>query len=499
MGDDKNGACLIDPNDGKRVAGHYGETHFCAAALMRSRERNNARYREYALKLLDGVLARWGAEQRAAEAHNDFNNFALAIVYEELKRQGETALAERALNTLMKSKNSRNRTVNWQPMRAYANLVLYEATNDPGFLKIAVDALNVVQSARYDDGMFDDLLPKGASFNLQYCISTTAVVQLIARRFDAYADKLPKIELTRTMATLYALMFPDGDINYMGRGCNQIFAWGPWLYLMENYTAKEATARSRRFLEERFPTARDNNSLLLNEYDGQDRALWWDYHHYTVYLAHLLMWNELAERVDSALAVEAIPQDPSDSGVGVYRSESYFVVTFEGRAHYLIEKGPAIVGVWSKKSGSVFKCGHAPAGKKFSSKSFNPLSAYAAHWGLLEVDEASKNSKNKILRKLASFFPKEDALTIRPLFSAARVAETEEGLEFRIAAPNKKGVERVFAVPAFAKSSSGDFAVYAGDSLLKLRRAGSIPTQYGDAELYMSDAKVADQWRLVVK
>lgn len=499
ISEDNNGACLIDPNDGARVLGHYGETHFCAAALMRARRLNLPKYREIGLKFFDALLKRWDSETRSPEYHDDFNNFALALIYEELKALGETELAEKAMRTLTGAKDSRNRTVNWLPMRAYANLVQYEATKNASFLNIAIDALNVVKDARYEDGMFDDLLPKGASFNLQYCISTAAVVQLIARRFPEYADKLPKIDLTRTMQTLYALVFPDGDINYMGRGCNQIFAWGPWLYLTENFVEKNLKAKTRNFLEERFPTARDNNSLLLNGYNGADRTLWWDYHHYTVYLSHLMMWNELAENADKTLGVDVTPADPVDSGVSVYRSDSYFAVTFAGRAHYLIEKGPAVVGVWSKKHGVVFKCGHASAGKKFSNKSFNPLTAYAAHWGLLEIDEASKKSKNKLVRKLLSFFPKTDALTIKPTFAAASIKETSEGLEFKVVANSKPGAESVFAVPSYVSLTADNAQVYAGDALVKLRRVGSVPTQYGDAELYMSDVDRAQEWRLIVK
>ena len=64
------------------------------------------------LGALDALLKRWDSETRSPEYHDDFNNFALALIYEELKALGETELAEKAMRTLTGAKDSRNRTVN---------------------------------------------------------------------------------------------------------------------------------------------------------------------------------------------------------------------------------------------------------------------------------------------------------------------------------------------------------------------------------------------------
>lgn len=490
---------LQDPNDGARVEGHYGETHLCAALLTRSRRLNAPEYKRAALKLLDGVLARWTADSRSREYHGDFNNFALALIYEELKTQGEDEAAQKAAQTLLNGPDSRNRTVNWLPMRAYANLVKYELSKRSEFLNIAIDALNVVKSARYNDGMFDDLLPKGASFNLQYCVSTAAVVELISRRFGAI-EQLPKIELETTAQTLYGLVFPDGDVNYMGRGCNQIFAWGPWLYFSARYVEPELRSASERFLAERFPTARDNRSLMLNAYDGADRALWWDYHHYTVYLAHLLMWNELAEGVAAAESVRVQPGAPSDSGLRVYKSDSYFAVAFQGRKHYLVERGPALVGVWSKKSGVLFKCGRGPANGMFSNKNFNPFTSYVGHFGLVEIDERPKRIKNKILRKICARFCSQNAsISFKPVFCGVAFEETPDGLALTLRTDDKGAAPRAFVLPVLNALNAEDVCVYSDSERLALRKLAQIPTQYGEASVLASRANNAREWRLVVK
>ena len=492
---------LIDANDGKRVVGHYGETHLCAALLLRSRRMGVPSYKEKALELFEGVLAHWDFDAKFRQAHNDFNNFALALFYEELRAQGEDKLAERAMKRLLTSKDSLNKTVNWLPMRVYARLLCYEYSNDPKFLQIAVDALEVVKSAQYADGMFDDLLPRGMSFNLQYCVSTAAVLRLAARRFAAFSDRLPAIDLASTARALYGAIFPDGDVDYMGRGCNQIFAWGPWLYFAENFVEPELKERAFQFLAERFPTALDARSLMLNAYPGKDRALWWDYHHFSVYLSHLLLWNELAARAaeDASERVEAVP--PSDSGLRVYRTGSAFASFFAGREHYLVEKGPALVGLWTKKYGAVFKCGHGPAAKMFSERNFNPLTAYFDHFGLIELTERPRRIKVPFARRLcAKLTSRANSLTVKPLFFEFSAGARDGALELRLQARKRgRGGERRFVFPTFSREAAENAVLYAGAKESALRYLGTVPSQYGEIFLYMSDAADADEWRLIVR
>ncbi len=496
---------LWDPNDERRVAENYGESHLCAALLLRARRTGETRLKDVALRLLDGFMEN-SPEIKAGQGHADFNNFAITLVYEELVAQGENAYAEKALNWLYHVKDSRNKTVNWLPMRAYFNLFLYEKTQNEKFLRCAVDALNAVKNACYDDGLFEDLVPKGRSFNLQYCVSTAAALQMVYRRFDALSDRLPRFDLEKTASALYALVLPDGDVNYMGRGCNQIFAWGPWLYFTANYVENDVRERSRQFLAERFATARDNCNLMLNSYSGKSRTLWWDYHHYTVYMAHFLLWRELAndsrfvepEKIDKLTA-------PTDSGLEIHKGEGWFAVTFNGRSHYLIEKGPALVALWTKEFGSVFKCGHAPSGKKFSNLYFNPLTAYFSCLGPIELSEKPKKMKGRIARFLGSIFnSKEISLKIKPLFGGVKFSE-KNGLltiEFRVEPAKTKDARRAFVVPSYVPLDDDSFTLEESANgtnefrRCELRRVGALAAQYGDMNVYMTNANDAVVWKL---
>jgi hypothetical protein len=490
-------AYIMDPNDEERVLGHYGETHLCAALLMFFRRTSDPYLKESALQLLEGILYHWDSDAKSSQSHADFNNFALALIYEELKAIGEDEWANKAIQKMMTSKDSRTHTVNWLPMRAYANLVRFDYSNEKKYFNIALDSLNAVNSAQYNDGMFEDLLPKGKSFNLQYCISTAATAQLIFTRFANFAKAVPEIDIKKTMSTLYALVLPDGDINYMGRGCNQIFAWGPWKYLMENYSYSYIKENSLEFLAEHFSTARDNCNLFLNNYDGKEQILWWDYHHYTVYMAHFLMWNELSLSLNSINTQKlSKTTSPNDSGLNIYKSDDYFAVTFNGREHYLIEKGPALVALWTKKQGMVFKCGHGPSTNMFSLLHFSPLAAYMNHFGLLEITEKPKRFHNRYIRRIYSKFTKQkNTVEIQPIFNGMKIEEDNGKLKIVLSKINKENVSYL-VIPSFSKIDVDVVEIKAESVRCGLWYVGTTPSQYGNIYLYMTNESNAEVWTI---
>lgn len=131
------------------------------------------------------------------------------------------------------------------------------------------------------------MLPKGKSFNFQYHIYTTAVMYLIKNQ------ELTNCEIDTAVEQVLNIVDPQGDINYLGRGINQIFAWGPALYLLENTQSTEYLKVAWKYFSERIFTAIDNNNMILNDQPGEEKGWWWDYHYASVYFAHLVFWLEM--------------------------------------------------------------------------------------------------------------------------------------------------------------------------------------------------------------
>ena len=490
--------CFInDPNDNKRVVGHYGETHFCAALLFYSTRCGNNDDLYKALDLLKGILAHWDNDEKSKDYHADFNNFALAIIYDRLLLANKADEAERIAKTLLASDDSVNHTVNWLPMRAYANLMRYKITQKEEYINKAIKSLNVVKEAQYEDGLFDDLLPKGESFNLQYCISTAATVQIIYNHFKEYRNRIPIIDIKKTMSTLYSLVLPDGDINYMGRGCNQLFAWGPWKYLISVYNNSDKSNLTLDFLNDRFETLCENENLFLNEYAGKDKVLWWDYHYFTVYMAHFLLWNELS-LVSNTVEDVSVLEKPSGSGLTIQKNECFFVVTFNGRKHYLIEKGPSVVAIWSSKYGCIFKCGHAASNGLFSDLNFNPLTAYLNHFGMVEVTQTPKRIKNKYLRKIYKIFSKNDnSIRLRPVFREAHICFRNDKLEitFDFDSITDKGF---FIFPSYSDKIKDATQLIIDGNIIPLVNMGTTQTQYGEIQLLSAQLGDAKTCQLVI-
>ena len=128
---------------------------------------------------------------------------------------------------VLSTPDSNNPTINWFPMRWYVNLIRYKWTSDEKF-KLACDKCSTdIRAATYKDGFIDDRLPIGLSFNLQYDVATVAVLQYLRSNGE-------NIDISVELGALLNAVAPDGDINYFGRGTNQIFAWGLWVYLLSS-------------------------------------------------------------------------------------------------------------------------------------------------------------------------------------------------------------------------------------------------------------------------
>lgn len=222
--DDKGFLYFADPIDKKEISAHYGATHAAAAWVIYGKKIRNQTLLNKGLDLLESVLKRWERSITLPSYHFDFNNFALCVAYDPVK-EVNPELAECIKNTVLSTQDSNNPTINWYPMRWYVNMRRYQWTGEKRYKDACGKCKKAIVDATYRDGFIDDRIPKGKSFNLQYDVSTVAVMQFLRARGK-------ELDISKELGALLNVVAPDGDINYLGRGTNQIFAWGPWIYLL---------------------------------------------------------------------------------------------------------------------------------------------------------------------------------------------------------------------------------------------------------------------------
>lgn len=491
--DDNNSFILVDPLEQKRIGAHYGETHLCAALLLRAKRDHNNNLLEIFNKLLNGILDHWTDDKKLKNYHADFNNFALSIIYNNVD---SLETKNRIMQTLIGSDDSRNLTINWLPMKVYTNLTRYAYSKEKKYFDLAVNCYNKILSAYYQDGMIDDLLPKGESFNIQYCISTAATIALINKDYPAFADRLQDIPINKTITKLLNCVLPDGDINYMGRGCNQLFGWGPWLFLTSGINDYYINI-SRQYFEDRYPTTVTNMNLFLNPYKGLYRDLWWDYHYYSVYASHFLMWYELTNKDDDSYRNIPEQQAKNDSGFDLIRTSEYAIAHFSGRKHYLIEQGPSIVALWTKKRGSIYKCGHGPTRDNFGSLYFNPISVCYNHFGLIEITDKGRLDSYKIVRRIKRKFGihEEYYQSVKPVYTNTSTNIHERGIvEITFSGTEKK--ECAFLLPVFNVDAISDFKLIVDGKEIDFRHLCNTRSQYGECFVFSSAFIKGKTWVL---
>ena len=176
----------------------------------------------------------------------------------------------------------------------------------------------------------------------------------------------------------------------------------------------------------------DKNNLMLNEWDGKEKYLWWDYHYASVYIAHCMLWLILAYLDFGKKAITPVFPTSTETGLHIYRSENFFVSWFEGRREYLAENGPAVAAIWTKKDGMIFKGTFGPWQGLFGNKYIYEDVVIKNFFGLLEVKRNKDWSKNRYVHKLLPSLVSETELTLKPLFTSITVAETNGNLEIAI-------------------------------------------------------------------
>ena len=467
--DEDDNLVLVDPHERKVVGHHYALSHFAAAAILGNAP-GSKRFKD-GLAVLHSVLRRWEKDSVVPGFHNDFNHFALVLAHDELERLGLCKEERDAIRrVVLSTADSNHDTINWLPMRMVADDAR-QRWGGEGYRALETCRRKIAKAVN-DDGLIEDRLPRGTSFNLQYDVSSVALLDLIeSRGIDQ------PVRLDDAYLALAECVLPDGDINYLGRGCNQIFAWGPWIYLLERRGDAAALDLGLKYLSDFMPVMLENENLLLNDLPGADRQLWWDYHYCSVYTAHLLLWLVLAQRAEAGAAAPASGQAKlSDTGVRVLRDERAMAVTFSGRREYLAEQGPVVAAVWTSRHGTIHKGTFGPWLKAFGFKHSSP-GVLLNHFGLLRVGRPG-------------------AVSLRPFFVPVFTCILGDRLVIEYKSARRASC--CLNLPIRPHIDISDVAVYAGDRPIELMRAGGIITQYGFESIVQTAPHEVDRWRVEI-
>ena len=427
--DVQGGTKLIDPVDNVAVDAHYGDSHLAAALIILGHMERDKRLFDQGLSLVRTIVRRWPTSSQLDEFHHDFNSFALCLIDEYLVGIS-TELSNKIRELVLSTRDSTHTTINWLPMRAYTNRSRYEWTGDKRYLKVFDRALHAIRQATNDDGGIEDRLPVGSSYNLQYNISSVATLQLLSKRWPAV-----ELDVRRELDFLLGKLLPDGDINFMGRGTNQIFGWGPWLYVLSATEKADQLRMSLDFLGNRYARALERRNIFLNDFLGSEKSFWWDYHFCSVYHAHFLLWCSLALRDFGSAPSVHRRNENSGTGLTFETNELGGVCIFQGRSIYLAEAGPALSAIWLSGKGLLFKGGLGPWQGMFGKRYSVPDAVINNHFGLIRPHLRAPSLWGRMMSRFGRTYSEDRQINIRPIFASARVEREPDHLSVLFETP----------------------------------------------------------------
>lgn len=405
----------LDPLNGNEIRHHYGKSHLAAAFIIYDILYGHAEYRRIGLDLVYSLIHSWHEDSLVEEYHHDFNNFALCLIYNSIS-EDQIDLKVQLGNLIIKSEDSNHETINWLPMRIYVNMIRYRLSNETIFLHRCEALKRLITIASNQDGGIEDRLPKGTSFNLQYHVSTSATLQFLNLRGADF-------DLTRSFGFVYHRMLLDKDFNYLGRGTNQLFGWGPWLYCVGSIGDYKGLDDALSFCSEHVLSAISNQNLVLNRSSGHERLFWWDYHYFSVYLAHFGMWLCLTALDLNKSNLKPFVQLSEDSGLIKRVINNWEVVLFNGRSEYVAENGPMLTALSHKKFGVLFKGPLGPGYGKFGKLHKFPFVVPLNFFGLMEYSTNATSWKRIFMWMLKRG---ANGTTFSPVFSSLELIENTE-------------------------------------------------------------------------
>lgn len=489
--EDASGKCFyVDPIDKVEISAHYGNTHAAAAFILLGDINNDKKLYEKGVVLLNNILDRWNINTMMSGFHFDFNNFALCIAAHHIS---DPILVGRIKKVVCETSDSKHLTINWLPMRVYVNLMRYSWTGKVEYCKLSDKFLNIISKAINSDGGIEDRLPKGTSFNLQYDVSTVAELNLL-NNIGVHRD------LSMELGFLIKVLNKDGDINYLGRGCNQIFAWGPWIYLLASSGNIIELNQAIDYLSagQLLSNMLKNDNLLLNNIPGINKMWWWDYHYASVYIAHFLLWLALAKRdCGKNPIIPAIPSNLESSGLHIVQNSDCQVIWFDGRSEYLSERGPAISSIWTRKNGNIFKGFFGSWGGLFGNNYSDGEMIFLNFLGLVEypVENAPDNILGRVRSRFNKGKSKKYGFTIKPYFAPINVKVKNETVEISWSLREK--VNAFLNAPLSSNMAELDLIV--DGQAIPLLNVGEIHNQYGLRHVYHSHGVKGRQWILRIR
>lgn len=475
---------FLDPLDGEEISAHYGATHVAAAYITWGKQVDDINLYQRGLKLLRSILERWDKNLELPAYHFDFNNFALLLV-EPLVDAESAALIRKTIN---KTEDSHHDTINWLPMRWAVNKKRIVWTSNVKYEAAIARCRKLIAEATNADGGIEDRLPHGKSFNLQYDLATVAGLQYLRVQGE-------ELDLGKELGFLLNAVAPDGDVNYQGRGTNQVFAWGLWVYLLASSGQHSAMREALDFFEPRLEQMLDNKSMMLNGWDGKEKYLWWDYHYASVYTAHCLLWLVMSIVDFGKKTIQPIFPSSSETGLHICKSDKHFVSWFEGRSEYLAEKGPAVAAIWSQCQGMICKGTFAPWQGPFGNKYIYEDVVLKNYCGLLRMKRNIDWSKARYVHKLMPHLESAAACTFQPIFCPISVEERDGAVE--ITWRNDGEADFVFNLPAVSDGIQTKLVVDGNEVPLFCNSA--IKNQYGWVYLHQSRKLRGKQITMIVK
>lgn len=481
--DDTGKLIFEDPIDKVEISVHYGASHAAVSIIIIGLQKKDYVLYKLGINLLHSILERWDENKKLPSFHFDFNNFALCVVYDVLKEK-EPEISEKIMHTILSTVDSCHETINWLPMRWYVNAKKFQWTQNFKYKSIIEHCKSTINSATNNDGGIEDILPKGNSFNLQYDAATVGVLQFLRVNGENY-------DLTRQLGFLLNAIAPDGDINYQGRGTNQISAWSNWIYLLSTAAKENELKQALDYIYDKIPIMLSNHNIMLNSYDGSEKYLWWDYHHCSVYTAHFLFWLVLSYKDYGKNPIEEKYIRDYSTGLKIIKSENFFISIFEGRKKYLAEKGPLLVALWTKKYGMIVKGAFAPwLGSFGNNHTFSEI-ALRNFFGLLEVNYNRDWQIFRWIRIFFSFVMSRDSITYRPLLAQIYITFKENEVIIRFVNPKKRRVQ--INIPSLIPSIN-NFIIRADKKIINLYNVINIRNQYSTLKVFQSKPSKAKEW-----